>query len=216
MKSAKEQVDIIETTLIAAHRRQEELPFPPGWRQQVMRDLDSLAGPTSFPPEKKLRTMIPRRIGALAGVALAVLVGWLILASLDRHDPWITLKPDLTALESHAAFWLAAGDQDSGLRHLKVTVIQREVEIEVVSHNLEPSGGVCSIKDDAIKKVEFPLVLDAQALGLQKGKATIVVTVRDLSWRNGFKGRITTHKKEMVVHHQKSPLIHGNSREQLF
>jgi len=47
--------------------------------------------------------MFPRRIGALAGVALAAIVGWLILANLDWYDPWITLKPDLTTLKSHAA-----------------------------------------------------------------------------------------------------------------
>ena len=141
----------------------------------------------------------------MAGVGLAVIVGWLILANLDWYDPWITLKPDLTALESHAAFWLEAGDIDSGLRHVKVTVIQKEMEIEVLSKDLEPPGGIWGTQGDAVKKVDFPLVLDAQALGLQQGKATIVVTVRDLSWRNGFKGRITTLKKEMVIYYQKSP-----------
>ena len=205
MKSSKEQIDKIETTLIAAHRRPEDLQFPPDWRQQVMQDIDSLAGPTAFPQEKKIRTMIPRRIGALAGVGLAVIVGWLILANLDWYDPWITLKPDMTDLESHAAFWLAAGDQDSGLRNVKVTVIQKEMKIEVLSKDLEPPGGIWSTKGDAVKKVDFPLTLDAQALGMQQGKATIVVTVRDLSWRNGFKGRITTMKKEMVVYYKKSP-----------
>ena len=205
MKSSKEQIDKIETTLIAAHRRPEDLKFPPDWRQQVMQDIDSLAGPTVFPQEKKIRTMIPRRIGALAGVALAAIVGWLILANLDWYDPWITLKPYMTALGSHAAFRLAAGDVDSGLRHVKVTVIQKEMEIEVLSKNLEPPGGFWGIKGDAVKKVDFPLVLDAQALGIQQGKATIVVTVRDLSWRNGFKGRITTLKKEMVIYYHKSP-----------
>jgi len=164
-----------------------------------------MAGPTAFPQEKKVWTMIPRRIGALAAVGLAVIVGWLILANLDRYDPWITLKPDLANLESHAAFWLEAGDQDSGLRHVKVTVIQKEMEIEVLSKNLEPSGGIWGTQGDAVKKVDFPLALDAQALGLQEGKATIVVTARDLSWRNGFKGRITTMKKEIVVYYKKSP-----------
>ena len=205
MKSSKEQIDKIETRLIAAHRRPEDLKFPPDWRQQVMQDIDSLAGPTAFPQEKKIRTMIPRRIGALAGVALATIVGWLILANLDWYDPWITLKPDLTALGSHAGFRLAAGDQDSGLRHVKVTVIQKEMEIELLSKDLEPPGGIWSTQGDAVKKVDFPLVLDAQALGMQQGKATIVVTVHDLSWRNGFKGRITTLKKEMVIYYQKSP-----------
>jgi hypothetical protein len=205
MKSSKKHLDKVEAALIAAYRKQEDLQFPPDWRQRVMQDIDSLAGPTAFPQEKKMRTMIPRRIGALAGVAVAAVVGWLILANLDWHDPWITLKPDLAALESHAAFWLEAGDQDSGLRNVKVTVIQKEMTIEVLSKNLEPPGGIWGTQGDAVKKVDFPLALDAQALGLQEGKATIVVTVRDLSWRNGFKGRITTMKKEMVVYYKKSP-----------
>jgi hypothetical protein len=205
MKSSKEQINKVETTLIAAHRRQEELPLPPDWRQQVMQDIESLAGPTVFPQEKKSWIMIPRRIGALAGVALAAIVGWLILANLDWYDPWITVKPDITALGPHSAFRVAAGDQDSGLRRLKATVIQKEMTIEVLAKNLEPPGGIWSSSSDAVKNVDFPLVLDAQALGLQAGKATLVITVRDLSWRNGFKGRITTLKKEVVIYHQKSP-----------
>jgi hypothetical protein len=205
MKSSKKHLDKIEEALIAAYRRQDDLQFPLNWRQQVMQDIDSLAGPTAFPPEKKTWTMIPRRIGALAGVALAAIVGWLILANLDWHDPWITLKPDMAALESPAAFWLEAGDQDSGLRHVKVTVIQKEMTIEVLSENLEPPGGGWVTQGDAVKKVGFPLGLDAQTLGLQEGKATLLIAVRDLSWRDGFKGRITTHKKEMVIYYKKSP-----------
>jgi hypothetical protein len=205
MKSSKEQIDKIETTLIAAHRRQEELQLPPDWRQQVMQDIQAQDRVMTAQPEVKIATKAPRRILSWAAAGLAVIVGWLILANLDRYDPWITLKPDLTALGSQAAFWVEAGDVDSGLRRVKVTVIQREVAIEVMSQNLEPSGGIWSTPSDAIKKVDIPLVLDAQALGLQAGKATLVVTARDLSWRNGFKGRITTLKKEIVIYYQKSP-----------
>jgi len=205
MKSSKQHLDKIEEALIAAYRRPEEVQFPPEWREQMMQDISSMAGPTVFPQEKKMRTMIPRRIGALAGVALAAIVGWLVLANLDWYDPWITLKPDLTALKSHAAFWLEAGDIDSGLRSVKVTVIQKEVRAEVLSKNLEPPGGMWASTSGAVKKVVFPLEVDSQALGLHEGKATIVVTVRDLSWRNWFKGRTTTMKKEMVVYYKKSP-----------
>jgi hypothetical protein len=205
MKSSKERIDKIETTLITAHRRQEELQLPPDWRQQVMQDIESLAGPTVFPQKKKIRTMIPRRIIALAGVALVAIVGWLSLANLDWYDPWITLKQDMTALGPHPAFRVAAGDQDSGLRRVKATVIQKEMTIEVLAKNFELPGGIWSSSSDAVKEVDFPLVLDAQALGLQAGKATLVITVRDLSWRNGFKGRITTLKKEIVIYQQKSP-----------
>jgi hypothetical protein len=71
MKSSNKDLDKIEEALIAAYRRQEDLQFPPGWRQQVMRDIDSLAGPTAFPPEKKIKTMIPRRILSWAAAGLA-------------------------------------------------------------------------------------------------------------------------------------------------
>ena len=205
MKSSKEQIDKIEATLIAAHRRPDDVQLPPGWRQQVMQDIQAREGATAAQPEVKIAAKAPRRILSWAAAGLAVIVGWLILANLDWYDPWITLKPDLPALESHAAFWLEAGDVDSGLRRVKVTVIQREVEIEVLSKNLEPPGGIWGTQGDAVKKVDFPVVFDAQALGLQQGTATIVVTVHDLSWRNGFKGRITTLKKEMVIYYQKSP-----------
>jgi hypothetical protein len=205
MKSSKEQIDKIETTLIAAHRKPEELQFPPDWRQQVMEDIQARERATVAQPEVKIATKAPWRILSFAAAGLAVIVGWLILANLDRHDPWITLKPDLAALEPRAAFWLEAGDVDSGLRRVKVTVIQREMEIEVVSQNLEPAGGILSTEGEAIKQVNLPLDLDAKTLGLREGKATLVITARDLSWRNGFKGRITTLKKEIVIYYQKSP-----------
>ena len=75
MKSSKAQIDKIEKTLIAAYRNQEDLQFPPDWRQHVMQDISSMAGPTTFPQAKKMRTMIPRRIGVLAGAAVATVVG---------------------------------------------------------------------------------------------------------------------------------------------
>ncbi len=204
MKPSKQQVEKIEAALIEAHRRQEEVKLPPGWRPRLLRDISALAGPAAFPREKRLTRLIPRRIGALAAAALAVLVGWLVVANLDWYDPWITLKPDLTTLGGQSAFWLEAGDVDSGLRNVKVTVIQQEMKVEALSKNLEPAGGIWG-GQEAVKQVNLPLTLDPEKLGLHYGKATIIVTVRDLSWRNGFKGRITTLKKEIVFHSPPSP-----------
>jgi hypothetical protein len=132
MNSSKKPLDKVEEALIAAYRKQEKLHFPPDWRQELMQDINSMAGPTAFPEKKPAEKQgwgrIPRRIGAVAAAAAVVAVGWLILANLDWYNPWITLKPDLAGLESHGAFWLEAGDVDSGLRKVKVTVIQKEMK----------------------------------------------------------------------------------------
>ena len=205
MKSSKEQIDKIEETLIAAYRKQEDLKLPPDWRQQVMQDIVSLARPTAVPPEKKIKTIFPRRTRALAAVALAAIAGWLILTNLDWYDPWISLKPDLVVVESHTAYWLEAGDRDSGVRNVQVTVVQKEVKVKVLSHSPKPSGRIWGITDGGVKKVEIPLVIDAQALGLQEGTATLLITAHDLSWRNGFQGRCTTLVRKLVITRGKSP-----------
>jgi len=202
MKSSNKHIDQIEEALIAAHRRQEDPPLPPDWRQQVMQDIKSLTKPAAFPQEKKLKTILPKRMGAWAALSLAVVVGWLILTNLDWEDPWLSLKHEVAALESHHAFWLAAGDAHSGLRSLTVTVIQEEIRIEVLSKNFEEPEKAWFSKDAVVNEIKIPLVIDTQALGLQEGEATIVVTARDLSWSNGFKGRQTTLKKKIVVYHQ--------------
>ena len=205
MKSSKEQIDKIEETLIAAYRKQEDLKLPPGWRQQVMQDIESRAKSTAVPPEKKIKTIFPRRTRALAAVALAAIAGWFILTNLDWYDPWITLKPDLHVVESHTAYWLEAGDKDSGLRNVQVTIIQNGLRIVVLSHSPQPLKGIWGIKDGGVKKVEIPLVIDVQALGLQKGTAILLITAHDLSWRNCFRGRRTTLERNVQIAQAKSP-----------
>ncbi len=60
MKSSQKDLDKIEAALIAAYRKQEEPQFPPDWRQQLMQDISSMAGPTAFPEESPKK----RRCGA--------------------------------------------------------------------------------------------------------------------------------------------------------
>jgi len=72
-----------------------------------------------------------------------------------------------------------------------VTVVQKEMKLRCCP-KLGTARGIWGGTGDAIKKVDFPLVVDGQALGLQEGKATIVVTVRDLILEKLVKGRATT------------------------
>jgi hypothetical protein len=204
MKSSNKDIDKIEKALLAAHHQQEDLQFPPDWRQKVMQEIESLAEPASFPKEKKSKTIIFRGVGALAALSLAVIMGWLILANIDREDPWLSLKRDLTVLESHRGLWLEAGDEHSGLRNLTVAVVQEATRTEVFSKNFEPLGGGCYSPSDVVNKVKIPLVIEAEALGLQEGEAILVVMARDLSWGNWFQGRQTTLEKRFLVYPDKS------------
>jgi hypothetical protein len=198
MKATRKKVDKITAALIAAHRRQEERPFPPGWRQQLMESIRSGGRPYLAPSEQMLERPRPRRLLYMAAGALATIVVGLILFNLDWYDPYINLSPSITIVEKRAEFVLEAGDLDSGLRNLKVTVVQGAKEIELVSEAFkEPEGFWWST--DAVKRVEIPVVMDPESLDLRQGPATLKIAARDLSMRNGSQGRLTILQREIHI-----------------
>ena len=115
----------------------------------------------------------------LGGLALVV---FLVLGSLDTEDPWLTPSEKVTVVVPKSGFTLKAGDKDSGLKEVKVTVTQAGQEKVVVDRTFPPGG-------EAGQTVEIPIPLDPKGLGLKEGKVTINVTALDRSWRNFFKGR---------------------------
>jgi hypothetical protein len=130
MKITKKQIDKIEEALLAAHRRQEEVQFPPDWRQQLMKDLRARSWPAPAP-------LVSRRILSWAAASLTIIAGILILANLDWYDPWIKIKSAITFVDCRAEVCLEAGDRDSGLKHLEVTVIQAGREIPVLFYEIK-------------------------------------------------------------------------------
>uniref|UniRef100_A0A7C3V869 M23 family metallopeptidase n=1 Tax=Desulfobacca acetoxidans TaxID=60893 RepID=A0A7C3V869_9BACT len=120
----------------------------------------------------------------LAGLVLGALalVVFLILGSLDSEDPWLTPSAKPAVVVPKAGFTLKAGDRDSGLKEVKVTINQGGQDRVVLSRTFPPGG-------EPGTPVEIPIVFDPQALGLKEGKATIAITAVDRSRRNFFRGR---------------------------
>jgi hypothetical protein len=205
MKSSNNRLDKIEEALIAAHRRQEDLQLPPEWRQQVLEDIKSLPKPEAVPQESASKAVTIKKFRWVAALSFAVLAVCLIFATIDRRDPWVALKVEKAAHKSLAAFRLEAGDNESGLRHLEVTVIQKEIKIKVLAKDFTPRGGLWYPTSDVVKKVNLPLEINTQELGMQEGEVTIIIIARDLSWTNGFAGNQTILTRKILVSHENTP-----------
>ena len=205
MKSSNNRLDKVEEALIAAHRRQEDLQLPPEWRQQVLEDIKARSKPEAVPQKTESKAVTIKKFGWGVALSFAVLAVCLILATIDRQDPWVALKLENTAQASPAAFRLEAGDNESGLRNLKVTVIQKEIKIEVLAKNFAPRGGLLTPASNAVKKVNIPLVINSQKLGLEEGEVTVIIIAHDLSWTNGFTGNKTILKKKILISHENAP-----------
>jgi murein DD-endopeptidase MepM/ murein hydrolase activator NlpD len=119
---------------------------------------------------------------ALGGLALLV---WMVLGSLDSEDPWVMPSEKVAVVAPKSGFTLKAGDRDSGLKEISVTINQGGQEKTVLSRTFPPGG-------EKGATAEIPVTLDPKVLGLKEGKVTITVNALDRSWRNLFRGRSTT------------------------
>ena len=129
---------------------------------------------------------------ALLALGLVGFLIWLGQSRLDQAPPWVNLQPPGEVVGSKTAFTLEAGDPDSGLKEVRVTITQGNLEKVVLNRQFPPGGAPGA-------KMELPFTLEPQALGLKEGKARISATVRDRSWRDWFQGRTASLSREVTI-----------------
>ncbi len=126
------------------------------------------------------------------GLGLVASLGYFAMGRLDLEDPWVKLKTPVEVVGAKTPLTLEAGDEDSGLREVKVVFTQGK-QAKVVLEKKFPPGGAPG------EKVELPFTLEPKALGFTEGKATLSVTVLDRSWRNLFQGRAASLTREVAI-----------------
>jgi hypothetical protein len=131
--------------------------------------------------------------------ALVVFILWLMLGNMDWFGPLINLSPELFTLGQRTEFILEASDQDSGIRDIRVSVIQSGQEKTVLTRAFPSPGYLFGSKGSRINKMEIPFVLDVRGLGLHEGEAKLVVQAHDYSWRNWFQGRQTKLTRDVHI-----------------
>jgi murein DD-endopeptidase MepM/ murein hydrolase activator NlpD len=129
---------------------------------------------------------------ALLVLGLVAVFLWLGWGRVDQAPPWVKLQPEWEVVGSKTTFTLEAGDQDSGLKEVRVTITQGNLEKVLLRRQFPPGGA-------AGEKMDLPFTLEPQALGLKEGKARISAKVRDRSWREWFQGRTASLSREVII-----------------
>ena len=127
-----------------------------------------------------------------AGIGLLAVLVWLAVGHLDFDDPTVALKTPVEVVGAKTALTVEAGDQDSGLREVKVSLSQGDQSKVLLERTFPPGGG-------RGENVQIPVILEPKALGFKEGKATLTVEARDRSWRNLFRGRTGSLTREVVI-----------------
>ncbi|MBU1138441.1 MAG: M23 family metallopeptidase, partial [Proteobacteria bacterium] len=91
---------------------------------------------------------------------------------------------------------LSAGDQKSGLRDIKILVVQGTTEKEVFSKSFSRKGNgpIAGPHNE-----EIVVELDPKSLGLQEGEAILKAQVRDFSFRGLLKGNLSEFSQSMLI-----------------
>lgn len=120
----------------------------------------------------------------LLGVAGLGLLIWKGLTWFEGQPPEMALQPEVKTLGPEVKLLLQVKDGDSGLRSLKVQLVQGELKKVVLEQTFPGSrwhGGTQ-------REVELPLTLTPKAWGFMEGPAVLQLESRDYSWRHFFQG----------------------------
>jgi len=136
------------------------------------------------------------------GLALAVIilvVGaliWFLVAIFEGEKPSATLEPSPLYINEPKEFHVRVADQKSGLKSLKIKVLQEGRHVNILDKKF-PYRGLLNKQGEHVFEKTF--MLDPSALDLGQGGIKIVLEVRDYSRRSGGDGNLTVLEKKMVV-----------------
>jgi murein DD-endopeptidase MepM/ murein hydrolase activator NlpD len=128
----------------------------------------------------------------ILGLGLAAALAFFVMNRLDTEDPWVRLKTPVEVVGAKTPLTVETGDEDSGLKEVRITFTQGKQEKVILERKFPPGGAPG-------EKVDLPFTLEPKALGFQEGKATLAVQVRDRSWRNLFQGRTASLTREVAI-----------------
>ena len=118
---------------------------------------------------------------------------------------WVRFEGDAPTVEGPTSLLVGSsssvafdiGDLGSGLREIRISVQQGDGE--TVAFERSFSGDLRTGGDSPRTPERFEIEIDPKALGLVHGNASVMVTARDWSWRNSFRGNETQHQIPLEI-----------------
>ena len=154
---------------------------------------------------KKVRS---RAVATL--VFLSLLSGaWLFQTRLEGGNPSLVMEPPIDAIGMSRNVSIRVEDAKSGLRDLSISLLKNEKKVDLIEKKF-PFSGI--IKGGKVKNESFNILIEPEKLGISDGKATLLATVADYSWRGFFRGNKTVIEKDVVID-TKPPKINVISKQ---
>ncbi len=122
----------------------------------------------------------------------------------ESEAPLAELHIDKPFLGRNSIFSIEARDNKSGIKSVRVTVVQGETQ-KILYYKDNPRTGYRSPVGPLEEKAE--IAVDCKKLGLKEGPVQLVLEVKDFSLNRWFQGNKTEQRKEITIDTE-APKIH--------
>lgn len=137
---------------------------------------------------------------AFGGVALLLVAGAAVALFFTRCEgtpPVVTVGGPIPLGVAPRDVLVEISDAGAGVRGFEAAVIHAGGEIPLAGRDL--GGSAIPFLGPDTRQTSAPLSIDARALGLAQGDATLRITARDLSWRDWTRGNRTVVEVPLSV-----------------
>lgn len=129
-------------------------------------------------------------------ICIFIAIGWIIVKKLEGEKPAINVEPEFSYITSSIDVNLSISDMKSGLRSVIVEFSQGDKKNILYKKAFQ---GDRFFSEKNIKSDNVTLLIEPEKLGFTDGKAMLQITANDFSWRNNFKGNVSSVKKEITI-----------------
>jgi murein DD-endopeptidase MepM/ murein hydrolase activator NlpD len=144
-----------------------------------------------------------RKLLILLAVVIGVPLAAILFFRLEGEAPQVTLSPEPRALGVDQELKLQVTDRRSGLRHLQVSLLTGDRQVELARESWPISG---LLGGGPIREHTVSMTVQPKALELSDGPARLQVTATDFAWRRWLQGNRTYIEHELVIDTQ-PPLV---------
>jgi len=129
-------------------------------------------------------------------ISLTFALIWFWIRKLESEGPKIIQGTKTKFLNKPQVLNFEIEDRGSGLRSIQVTVVQRDLQNEILNEEL-PGSLLWGKKNIIRRTIQIPF--DPAAMKVKEGPLTLVIVARDYSWRNKLTGNISLLEQSFIL-----------------
>ncbi len=140
-----------------------------------------------------------RKLFLIIFLAIVVPVGWVLFCKYESDVPKADIRLPSQYLKQSFEINLTATDKGTGLRHVTVSLVQKDNEKVLLDKSYPPSSIQSLFKDKIVPFDNFVIPVETRKYGMSDGQAVIRVVVTDYAWRKWTKGNRLYEERPVII-----------------